>query len=125
MLFRSRSKRRNGSVEKGLVAIMALGSRVGEGAGERMPPCYIGDRWLWGARVAQSVKRWTSAQVTISWFMGLCPTSDSVLTAQSLEPALDSVSPTLSAPPLLVLCLCLTKRNKHEKKIFKNHLIKT
>ena len=29
------------------------------------------------------------------------------LTAQGLEPALDSVSPLLSAPSLLALCLCL------------------
>ena len=47
--------------------------------------------------------------------VGLCavsssPTSGSVLTAQSLEPASDSVSPSLSVPPLLMLCLCL--RNK-------------
>ena len=50
-----------------------------------------------GAWVAQSVKRLTSAQVTISRFMGSSPASGSVLTAQSLEPALDSVSPSLSA----------------------------
>ena len=31
--------------------------------------------------------------------------SGSVLTARGLEPALDSVSPSLSAPPLLMLCL--------------------
>ena len=42
--------------------------------------------------------------------------SGSVLTAQSLEPALDSVSPLLSAPPPLMLCLsvCLSL-NKHLK----------
>ena len=42
----------------------------------------------------------------------------SVLTAQSLEPALDSVSPSLSAPSLLMLCLSLSlsKVNKHLKK---------
>ena len=38
--------------------------------------------------------------------------SGSVLTAQSLEPASDSVSPSLSAPPLLVLCLSLSLKNK-------------
>ena len=32
------------------------------------------------------------------------------LRADSLEPALDSVSPSLSAPPPLVLCLCLSKK---------------
>ena len=47
----------------------------------------------------------TSAQVMISQFVGLSPTSGSVLTAQSLEPALDSVSPSLAAPPPLALCL--------------------
>ena len=61
-----------------------------------------------GRRVAQSVKRLTSAQVMISQVMILrlvssSPLSGSVLTAQSLEPALDSVSPTLSAPPPLML----------------------
>ena len=53
-----------------------------------------------------------SAQVMISLFVSSSPASHSVLTAQSLEPALDSVSPFLSAPPLLVLCLSLSKVNK-------------
>ena len=39
-----------------------------------------------GSWVAQSVKRATSAQVMISWFVSLSPVSGSVLTAQSLEP---------------------------------------
>ena len=52
-----------------------------------------------GACVAQSVKCLTSAQVMISQFMSLSPASGSVVTAQSLEPALESVSPTLSALP--------------------------
>ena len=43
--------------------------------------------------VAQSVKHLTSAQVMISQFVSSSPTSGSVLTAQSLEPASDSVSP--------------------------------
>ena len=51
--------------------------------------------------MAQSVERQTSAQVTISQFVGSSPASGSVLTAQSLEPASDSASPSLSAPPLL------------------------
>ena len=63
-----------------------------------------------GAWVAQLVKRPTSAQVVISQFVSLSPTSGSVLTAQSLEPASDSVSPSLSAPPLLMLCLCLKNK---------------
>ena len=52
-----------------------------------------------GTWVAQLVKHLTSAQVMILWFMSSSPTSGSVLTAQSLEPASDSVSPSLSAPP--------------------------
>ena len=65
-----------------------------------------------GTWVAQSVKRQTSAQVMISRFMGSSPSSGSVLTAQSLEPASDSVSPSLSAPPPLTLYLSLCLRNK-------------
>ena len=68
---------------------------------------------LWrGARVTQSVKRSTSAQAMISRFVSSTPTSGSVLTAQSLGPASDSVSPPLSAPPLLMLSFFL-KLNKH------------
>ena len=48
-----------------------------------------------GAWVAQSVKRPTSAQVMISQLVSSSPTSGSVLTAQSLEPVSDSVSPSL------------------------------
>ena len=47
-----------------------------------------------GAWVAQSVKPPTLAQVMISQFVSMSPVSGSVLTAQSLEPALDSVSPS-------------------------------
>ena len=53
----------------------------------------------WGAWVAQSLKRPTSAQVMISQSVSLSPTSGSVLTAQSLEPASDSVSPSPFALP--------------------------
>ena len=70
----------------------------------------------WGAWVvAQLVGRLTSTQFMISRSMSLSPVSGSVLTAQSLEPASDSVSPSLSAPPLLMLCLSLSlsKINKH------------
>ena len=63
-----------------------------------------------GAWVAQSVERPTSAQVMISWFVGSSPMSGSVLTAQSLEPASDSVSPSLSASSLFALSL--SKINK-------------
>ena len=43
--------------------------------------------------MAQSVKRPTSAQVMISHSVGSSPALGSVLTAQSLEPTSDSVSP--------------------------------
>ena len=73
---------------------------------------------FWGAWVAQSVKHLTLAQVMISRFVGLSPTSGSVLTAQSLDPASDSVSPP--SPRSL--------KNKHKKKkkqktknVFKRH----
>ena len=58
--------------------------------------------------MAQSVKRLTSAQVMILWSVSSSPASGSVQTAQSLEPISDSVSPSLSAPPLLMLCLSLS-----------------
>ena len=75
--------------------------------------------------MAQAVKHPTSAQVMISQFVSLSPMSGSVLTAQSLEPASDSVSPSLSAPPLLMLCFSLSKINnktlkRKEKKKKKN-----
>ena len=56
-------------------------------------------KWYGGAWVAQSVERATLAQVKISRFVGSSPVSGSVLTAQTLVPASDSVSPCLSAPP--------------------------
>ena len=45
-----------------------------------------------------------------SEFVGSSPRLASVLTAQSLESASDSVSPSLSAHPSLMLCLCLSLR---------------
>ena len=73
-----------------------------------------------GAWVAQSVKRPNSARVMIPWFVGSSPASGSVLTAQSLEPALDSVCVSLSAPLPLVFSLSLCqKRIKTFKKKFK------
>ena len=70
-----------------------------------------------GAWVALSVKCLTSAQVMISRFMSLSPTSGSVLTAQSLEPASDSVFPSLSLPVpcSLSVCLSLTQKTNHNK----------
>ena len=47
-----------------------------------------------GTWVAQSVKRLTSTQVTISQSVSSSPTSGSVLAARSLEPVSDSVSPS-------------------------------
>ena len=59
--------------------------------------------------MAQLVECLTSAQVMISQF--IVSSTVSVLTAQSLEPALDSVSPSVSVPPLLTLYLSL--KDKH------------
>ena len=67
-----------------------------------------------GAWVAQSVEHLTSAQAMISPFVGSSPTLGSVLTAQSLEPALDSVSPlSLPFPDLRSVSLSVFKINKH------------
>ena len=81
----------------------------------------VNSRLLGSVWVAQYIKRLTLAQVMISWLLGSSLASGSVLTAWSLEPASVSVSPSLSAPPLLALCLCLclclclspSKINKH------------
>ena len=51
-----------------------------------------------GTWAAQSVECPTSAQVMISLLTGLSLVSGSVLTTQSLEPALDSMCPPLSLP---------------------------
>ena len=48
-----------------------------------------------------NVQLLVSAQVMISQFMSLSSALGSVLTAQNLEPASGSVTPSLSAPPLL------------------------
>ena len=68
------------------------------------------NRKLRDAWVAQSVKCQTLAQVMISQFVSSSPTLGSVLTAQSLEPASDSLSPSLFAPPPLVLCVYLSQK---------------
>ena len=63
----------------------------------------------WGTWVAQSVKLLTLAQVMISRFVSSSSALGPVLTARrSLEPASDSVSPSLSALPQLVLCLSMS-----------------
>ena len=70
--------------------------------------------------MALLVKRLTSAQVMISWFVSSSPMSGSVLTAQSLEPASDSVS----ASPAHLLAHSLSKINI-KKKIFLNIVLFT
>ena len=60
-----------------------------------MPPQVSRVLLLRGTWVAQSVGHPTSAQVMISRSVSSSPTSGSVLTAQSLEPVSDSVSPSL------------------------------
>ena len=70
----------------------------------------------WGAWVTQLVKHPFLAQVMISWFVNSSPALDSVLTVWSLEPASDSVSPSLSAPFLLVLSLSLKNKQTFLKK---------
>ena len=50
-----------------------------------------------------SIQLFILAQVMIPWFLSSSPALGSVLTAQSLEPDLDSVSLSSSAPPLLAL----------------------
>ena len=60
--------------------------------------------------MTQLAKHPTSAQLMISLFMGSSLTSGSEQTAQSLEPASDSLSPSLSTLPPIVLCL--SKINK-------------
>ena len=65
--------------------------------------------------MAQSVKHLTLAQVVTLRFMSSSPTSGSVLTAQNLDPA----SETVSAPPPLMFCfppplfLSLSLKSKH------------
>ena len=59
--------------------------------------------------MAQSVKRPTSAQVVISWFVSSSPVPGSVLTAWSL---LWVLSPSFSVPSLLGLYSLKTNENK-------------
>ena len=69
--------------------------------------------------MAQSVKRPTSAQVMISWFMSSSPMSGSVLTAQSLEPASDLCIPLSLCPsPAHTLSLPLSQKKINIKKFF-------
>ena len=72
--------------------------------------------------MAHLVELPTSAQVMISRSVGSSPASGSVLMAQSLEPASDSVSPSLSLP---LPCSCSVSlylkinKNIKEKKLKK------
>ena len=72
------------------------------------------DRGPWMARSAECL---TLVQVMISQFVGSSPASSSELAVQSMEPASDSVPPSLSVPPPLVLflSLSLSKLSKHFK----------
>ena len=63
-----------------------------------------------GAWVAQSVGRLTSVQVMISQFVGSSLVLGFVLTAQSLEPASDSVSPPLCPSPAHALSLSVSQK---------------
>ena len=60
--------------------------------------------------MAQSVKRLTWAQVTISRSVSSSPVLGSVLMAQSLEPPSDSVSPSLCPSPACALSLSKIKK---------------
>ena len=60
--------------------------------------------------MAQLVKRPTSVQVMISWFVSLSPMLGFLLTAQSLELSLGSVSLPFSAPPMFMLCLSIINK---------------
>ena len=63
-----------------------------------------------GAWVARSVECPTSVQVMTLRFVGLSPASGSVLTAWGLEPASDSVSPSLCSSPAHALSLSLKNK---------------
>ena len=65
--------------------------------------------------MAQLVKYLTLAQVMISWFVGSSPVSGSVLTAQSLDPALDSVSLSLCSSPTHAQSLSLKNKQTFKK----------
>ena len=73
--------------------------------------------------MAQSVKGLTLAQVMISQSMSSNPTLGSVPTGQSLEPASDSVSPSLSLCPSPAHDLSLSLKNKYFKKIKKKETV--
>ena len=61
----------------------------------------------------------------ISWFVSLSHISGSVLAAQSLEPASYSVSPFLSVPLPLTICLSQSCKNKQTLKKKKRYTVYT
>ena len=85
---------------------------------------YLQFKNIRGAWVAQLVEHLTLAQVLISRFVSLSPMSGSVLRAQSLEPALDSVCVSVSLP-LPCSCSCSVFFNSQKQiKTLKNEKIK-
>ena len=72
--------------------------------------CIEKNKFCRGTWVAQLAKHLASDQVIISRSVSSSPATGSVLTAQSLEPASDSVSPSLSTPlpPSQTLSLSLS-----------------
>ena len=77
---------------------------------------------FWGAWVAQFVERPSSAQVMISRPVNSSHPSSSVRTAQTLELALDSVSPSLCPSLAHALSLSLSKINIKKIHIFSFYL---
>ena len=72
--------------------------------------CLKINKHFWGSWVAPSVKRPTWAQVIILRFVNSSPVWGSVLMAHSLEPASESVSPSLFLPLPHLLSLCLKNK---------------
>ena len=68
--------------------------------------------------MAQSVKRPTSVQVTISQFVSSSPASGSMLTAQNLELVSDSVP----ALPMLMLSLSIINKRLKKKKVCRSQI---
>ena len=93
-------------VDMGIFRVLKMEGLFLKGEGALSERFYKNKRW--GVWVAQLVKCPTSARVMISGFTGSSLTSVSVPTAQSLEPASYSLSPSPSTPPSLVLSLSLS-----------------
>ena len=79
-----------------------------------------------GAWVAQFIEHPTSAEVVILGFVSSSPALSSLLTPQSLEPASEPVTPSLSAPHARSLALSLSvsqKINIKKKKVLLSSLL--